>query len=157
MGATMERISVNGIELEFDWAGSGEAVVFIHGVGVADSFLPLAVEPALRDHYRVIRYLSLRFLSPVIIGARAGDLGVCYKRFQARRETGVAPDLADGVVTGMVPLDKAYESTDALMANLRRDATPTAARAIVICGRSQRGFAARPGFRGRGVPSLRAC
>ncbi len=56
MGATMERISVNGVELEFDWAGSGEAVVLIHGGGVADSFLPLAVEPALRDHYHVIRY-----------------------------------------------------------------------------------------------------
>jgi pimeloyl-ACP methyl ester carboxylesterase len=56
MGATMERISVNGVELEFDSAGSGEPVVFIHGGGVADSYLPLAVEPALRDHYRVIRY-----------------------------------------------------------------------------------------------------
>ena len=56
MGATMERISVNGVELEFDSAGSGEPVVFIHGGGVADSYLALAVEPALRDHYRVIRY-----------------------------------------------------------------------------------------------------
>ena len=28
MGATMGRISVNGVELEFDCAGSGEAVVF---------------------------------------------------------------------------------------------------------------------------------
>lgn len=56
MGATMERVSVNGVEMEFDSAGSGEAVVFIHGVGVADSFLPLVVEPAVRDHYRVIRY-----------------------------------------------------------------------------------------------------
>jgi hypothetical protein len=37
MGATMERISVNGIELEFASAGSGDAVVFIHGSGVAES------------------------------------------------------------------------------------------------------------------------
>ncbi|MGQ0715955.1 MAG: alpha/beta fold hydrolase [Pseudonocardiales bacterium] len=56
MGATMERISVNGVELEFDCVGSGEAVVCIHGSAVADSYLPLAVEPALRDHYRMIRY-----------------------------------------------------------------------------------------------------
>jgi pimeloyl-ACP methyl ester carboxylesterase len=56
MGATMERVSANGVELEFDSAGSGEAVVFIHGMGLADSYLPLAVEPALRDHYRMIRY-----------------------------------------------------------------------------------------------------
>jgi pimeloyl-ACP methyl ester carboxylesterase len=56
MGATMERVSVNGVELEFDSAGSGEAVVFIHGAGVADSYLPLAVEPVLREHYHGIRY-----------------------------------------------------------------------------------------------------
>lgn len=37
MGATMERVSVNGVELEFDCAGSGEAVMYIHGGGVADS------------------------------------------------------------------------------------------------------------------------
>jgi hypothetical protein len=46
MGAPMERVSINGVELEFDSAGSGEAVVFVHGGGVADSYLPLAVEPA---------------------------------------------------------------------------------------------------------------
>jgi hypothetical protein len=42
----MERVSVNGVELEFTSAVSGEAVVFIHGVGVANSCLPLAVAPA---------------------------------------------------------------------------------------------------------------
>jgi pimeloyl-ACP methyl ester carboxylesterase len=30
--------------------------VFIHGVGVADSYLSLADDPAVRDHYRTIRY-----------------------------------------------------------------------------------------------------
>jgi pimeloyl-ACP methyl ester carboxylesterase len=52
----MERVSVNGVELEFTSAGSGEAVVFIHGVGVANSCLPLAVASALREQYHVIRY-----------------------------------------------------------------------------------------------------
>jgi pimeloyl-ACP methyl ester carboxylesterase len=56
MGATMERTSVDGAELEFDVQGSGEPVVFIHGSGPADSFLPLAMEPPVRDHYRAIRY-----------------------------------------------------------------------------------------------------
>jgi pimeloyl-ACP methyl ester carboxylesterase len=56
MGATMERISVNGVELEFDSAGSGETVVLIHGMVFADIYPLLAVEPALRDHYRVIQY-----------------------------------------------------------------------------------------------------
>jgi pimeloyl-ACP methyl ester carboxylesterase len=56
MGATMERIAVGDAELEFDDHGSGEPVIFIHGAGPADSFLPVAVEPAVRDDYRVIRY-----------------------------------------------------------------------------------------------------
>ena len=49
-------VSIDGAELEFDDRGSGEPVVCIHGSGPADSFLPLALEPPLRDHYRVIRY-----------------------------------------------------------------------------------------------------
>lgn len=79
----MERVSVNGVELEFDCAGAGagagEAVVFIHGVGVADSFLPLVVEPALRNHYRVIRYRrrgyagSSPIQGPVSIAEHAQD------------------------------------------------------------------------------------
>jgi pimeloyl-ACP methyl ester carboxylesterase len=56
MGATMERIAVEDAELEFDDQGSGEPVIFIHGSGPADSFLPVAIDPAVRDHYRVIRY-----------------------------------------------------------------------------------------------------
>ena len=56
MAAPMKRISVNGVELEFESAGAGEAVVFIHGMALADTFFPLALEPALREHYRVIRY-----------------------------------------------------------------------------------------------------
>ncbi|HEX6404690.1 MAG TPA: alpha/beta hydrolase [Pseudonocardiaceae bacterium] len=79
MDATMERVSVNGVELEFDSAGSGEAVVFIHGAGVADTGLPLAAEPALRDHYRVIRYRrrgyagSTPIQGPVSIAEHAQD------------------------------------------------------------------------------------
>src|SRR3954452_19620561 len=56
MGATMQRMSVDDAELEFDDNGSGERVLFIHGSGPADSFLPVAIEPTVRDHYRVIRY-----------------------------------------------------------------------------------------------------
>src|SRR2546423_5896653 len=56
MSTAMERISANGVELEFASAGSGEAVVFIHGGGVADSYLPMAVEAGLPAHSRGIRY-----------------------------------------------------------------------------------------------------
>jgi pimeloyl-ACP methyl ester carboxylesterase len=56
MDLTMERIPVGGVELEVNVQGSGEAVAFIHGSGPADSFLPLAIQPVLHDHYRVILY-----------------------------------------------------------------------------------------------------
>jgi pimeloyl-ACP methyl ester carboxylesterase len=56
MSSTMERVHVNGAELEVAVQGAGETIVFIHGGGVADSYLCLADDPAVRDHYRTIRY-----------------------------------------------------------------------------------------------------
>jgi pimeloyl-ACP methyl ester carboxylesterase len=79
MGATMERITIGDAELEFDDQGSGEPVIFIHGSGPADSFLPVALEPAVRDDYRVIRYHrrgsagSSPVQGPVAITRQAGD------------------------------------------------------------------------------------
>ena len=79
MSATMETVSIEGAELEFDDQGSGEPVVLIHGSGPADSFLPLALEPPLRDHYRVIRYHrrgsagSSGVHGPVAIARHAAD------------------------------------------------------------------------------------
>ena len=67
MTPTMERVSVNGAELEVAVEGSGETIVFIHGAGIADAYLPLAIDPAVRDHYRTIRYRRRGFAasSPV--------------------------------------------------------------------------------------------
>jgi 3-oxoadipate enol-lactonase len=79
MSAVMERVSVNGVELEYACAGSGEAVVFIHGGAIADAGLPLAVEPVLREHYRMIRYRRrgyggcTRIQGPVSIAQHAQD------------------------------------------------------------------------------------
>jgi 3-oxoadipate enol-lactonase len=75
----MGRVLVNGVELEYACAGSGEAVLFIHGGGIADAGLPLAVEPALHQHYRIIRYRrrgyggSSRIQGPVSIAQHAQD------------------------------------------------------------------------------------
>lgn len=52
----MERVAVDGIELDCEASGSGEAVVFIHGAGFADAFLPLTNELSVRGPYRTIRY-----------------------------------------------------------------------------------------------------
>jgi pimeloyl-ACP methyl ester carboxylesterase len=54
-------------------------VVFIHGAGFADAFLPLTSEPSIRDHYRAIRYSrrghagSTHMTHPVAIADHAAD------------------------------------------------------------------------------------
>jgi pimeloyl-ACP methyl ester carboxylesterase len=75
----VERVSVNGVELDCHASGAGEAVVFIHGAGFADAFLPLTSEPTMRDHYRAIRYSrrghagSTHMTHPVAIADHAAD------------------------------------------------------------------------------------
>ncbi len=51
----MEHARVNGVELEYEVAGSGEPVLLISPV-VADGFLPLVSEQVLADRYRLITY-----------------------------------------------------------------------------------------------------
>ena len=51
----MKTATVNGVKLEYEEAGSGEPIVFIHGASVAETFVPLMKEPALA-RYRRIRY-----------------------------------------------------------------------------------------------------
>jgi pimeloyl-ACP methyl ester carboxylesterase len=52
----MERARVNGVELEYEVAGSGEPVLLLHGGLLADENGPLLEQPALTDKYRVINY-----------------------------------------------------------------------------------------------------
>jgi pimeloyl-ACP methyl ester carboxylesterase len=79
MTPTMERVSVNGAELEVSVQGSGETVVFIHGAGFADACLPFVIDPAVRDHYRTIRYRRRGFGGsspvdgPMPVSAHASD------------------------------------------------------------------------------------
>ena len=54
--STMRRVALDGAELEVEVRGTVEPVLLIQTALVADEFLPLANQPALADHYRVIRY-----------------------------------------------------------------------------------------------------
>ena len=85
----MERIRVNGIELEYEEAGSGEPVLLLHGGLLADENAPLPRESALTDNYRVINYHRRGFagsdhpegraqISDQVADARAllADLGI---------------------------------------------------------------------------------
>jgi pimeloyl-ACP methyl ester carboxylesterase len=51
----MEHAKVNGVELEYEVVGSGEAVLLIHGAHIADALQPLVVEPAL-ERFQRVRY-----------------------------------------------------------------------------------------------------
>ena len=52
----MERAVANGIELEYELRGAGEAVVLIHWGLCAAWAEPLLEQPALAHHYRVLSY-----------------------------------------------------------------------------------------------------
>jgi pimeloyl-ACP methyl ester carboxylesterase len=51
----VEHAKVNGVELEYEVVGSGEAVLLIHGAHIADALQPLVAEPAL-ERFQRIRY-----------------------------------------------------------------------------------------------------
>ena len=52
----LDRIAVNGVELEYELRGTGEPVVLIHwGIGAAWAG-PLLDQPALAGHYRLLSY-----------------------------------------------------------------------------------------------------
>lgn len=52
----MQRAPIDGIELEYELRGNGEAVVLIHAGVCADFFAPLTDQPALADRHSVLRY-----------------------------------------------------------------------------------------------------
>jgi pimeloyl-ACP methyl ester carboxylesterase len=75
----MQRVNLNGVDLEYDVQGSGEPLLLIHGSILADAFFPLLVEPRITNNYRVISYHrrgfagSTRARDPFTIGQQAAD------------------------------------------------------------------------------------
>src|SRR5918992_6284382 len=86
----MESVDLNGIELEYEVIGSGEPVLLISPV-LADGFLPLLSEPALADHYQLIRYHrrgwcgSTHTPPPVSIADHAADAVALLRRLGVPR------------------------------------------------------------------------
>jgi pimeloyl-ACP methyl ester carboxylesterase len=54
--AAMDRAKLDGVELEYQVAGSGEPVLLIPPGPLADGFLPFLSDEALADRYRLIQY-----------------------------------------------------------------------------------------------------
>ena len=75
----MQRIHVNGVELEYEARGSGDPVLLVHGSNFAQAFEPLVRDGGLAERHRVIRYHrrgfagSDRVASPFAIEQQGAD------------------------------------------------------------------------------------
>jgi pimeloyl-ACP methyl ester carboxylesterase len=75
----MERMTIDGVELEYEITGTGPSVLLVHGSHVAEAMRPLVEEAALADRYQVVRYHRRGFAGsthsegPVSLGRQAAD------------------------------------------------------------------------------------
>jgi pimeloyl-ACP methyl ester carboxylesterase len=82
----LQRVNVNGADLEYRTVGSGEPVVLIHGAHIADAVMPLLSEPALTVRFQLIAYHrrgfagSSRIDRPLTVSEQAND---CHGLLQA--------------------------------------------------------------------------
>lgn len=65
----MERVMLNGADIEYEVRGSGEPLLLIHGSIIADAFFPLLNQPGIANAYHVISYHRRGFAG----SARAQD------------------------------------------------------------------------------------
>jgi pimeloyl-ACP methyl ester carboxylesterase len=78
-GIMADRVKVDGGELEYEVRGSGEPVLLIHGVVLADALTPLLAQPALAEKFRLVHYHrrgyvgSCQHAGPYSLGQQAAD------------------------------------------------------------------------------------
>jgi len=86
----LQRLAVNGGELEYETAGRGEPILLIHGTGVAATFAPTMTEPSLSG-YRLIRFhrrgfaASSRAPVPFSMAQQAADARALLKALGIER------------------------------------------------------------------------
>ena len=89
--AALERVSLDGAELDYQVSGTGESVVFIHGAFIADTFRPLLVEPTLAGHYRLILYHRRGYAGsslasePISVARQAADCRALLRHLDVER------------------------------------------------------------------------
>jgi len=86
----MERAELDGVTLEYEVTGAGEAVVCIHGAFIADTFRPMMAEPSLASRYRLINYHRRGFAAssrtgPASIRQEASDCGALLTQLGVER------------------------------------------------------------------------
>ena len=105
----MENAKVNGVELEYEVVGSGEPVLLISPV-LADGFLPFLSEPALADHYQLIRYHKRGWVGsthtppPVSIADHSADAAALLDHLGVRRAH-IAGHSSGAAVAAQLALD----------------------------------------------------
>jgi pimeloyl-ACP methyl ester carboxylesterase len=52
----IERVQLNGADIEYDVRGSGEPVVFIHGAILSDGFVPVIEQTGIAENFRIVNY-----------------------------------------------------------------------------------------------------
>jgi pimeloyl-ACP methyl ester carboxylesterase len=136
-GEEMECATVDGLDLEYEIRGSGEPVVLIHWGVSATWAEPLVREPALADHYRLLRYHRAGFgrSSPV-----AGPISMAEHAEHCRllmRELGIErAHIVGHSSSALVALQLALDSPDAVetlvLMDAARPAPPTENQAAFI-------------------------
>ena len=87
----MNRAALDGIELDYEMAGSGDPVVLVHAGVLADWFKPLMSESALSMRYRLVRYHrvgysgSTRVTGPVSLADQARHLRALMEHLAIER------------------------------------------------------------------------
>jgi len=117
---TMPRARVNGVELEYDVTGQGEAVLLISPV-MADGFLPLLSEPSLAHGYRLITYHKRGWMGsthtppPVSIADHAADAAALLAHLGVRRSHVVGHSSGAAVAAQLAILQPEIVHTVALL------------------------------------------
>src|SRR6201981_2354473 len=52
----MERVQLNGADIEYEVLGSGAPVVFIHGSILSDGFLPVIAQTRVAKNFQIVHY-----------------------------------------------------------------------------------------------------
>ena len=50
----MERVQLNGADIEYDVRGSGAPVVFIHGAILSDGFVPVIEQTGIAENFQIV-------------------------------------------------------------------------------------------------------
>jgi pimeloyl-ACP methyl ester carboxylesterase len=106
----MNRVRLDGRELEYEVQGAGEPVVLVHGAHIADAFAPLLTEPALMERYQLVLYHRRGFAGsthadgPLSIAQQAADCRALMQHLSVPRAHVVGHSYG-GVIALQLALD----------------------------------------------------